>query len=41
MGALTGRFDEKQLIELTLMIGQFAGVAYFQNALNDPGLRAG
>jgi alkylhydroperoxidase family enzyme len=31
--ALSQRLDEKQLFELTVLVGQFTMVAYFQNAL--------
>jgi 4-carboxymuconolactone decarboxylase len=44
--ALSHRLDEKQLIELPLVIGQYLGIAYLQNALRlrlipgNPGLSA-
>jgi len=31
--SLSGRLDEKQLFELTVLVGQFTTIAYFQNAL--------
>ncbi|TAL04757.1 MAG: carboxymuconolactone decarboxylase family protein [Rhodospirillaceae bacterium] len=43
---LSRRLDEKQLIELPLLVGQYQGVAYLQNALrlrlmpDNPGLSA-
>jgi 4-carboxymuconolactone decarboxylase len=43
---LAARFDESQLIELLILIGQFTATAYFQNSLRlrlekgNPGLRA-
>ena len=29
-------FDEKQLIEIPVLVGQYQGVAYVQNALRIP-----
>lgn len=30
---LAARFDEQQLIELLVLVGQFTATAYFQNSL--------